>query len=91
MVKFNYESTSTDMQEKAKARLRELAPARPDGARGRESRNLALAFSCMSVLLTMGSSQPLCYVRRDTLASSIIMQSPVAMITLSCRRRRRDC
>ena len=70
MVKFNYESASTDMLGKAKARLRELAPARPDGDRGRESRNLALTFSCMSVLLTMGYSQPPCYVRRDTLAAS---------------------
>ena len=38
------------MQEKAKARLRELAhPPRPEGARRRDSSNLSFAFSCMSV------------------------------------------
>ena len=39
----------TDMQEKAKARLRELAPPQPEGARRRDSRNLAVDFSFMSV------------------------------------------
>ena len=38
----------TDMQEKVKARLRELAPPRPERAKKRDSRNLA--FSCISVL-----------------------------------------
>ena len=40
---------STDMQEKAKARLRELAPPRPEVPRRRDSRNLAFVSSCMSV------------------------------------------
>ena len=40
------------MQEKAEARIRELAPPRPKGARRRDSRNLAFTFSCMSVDIT---------------------------------------